>query len=115
MPAATAIALLIPATATGAPVCAVVPLPTCPNSLYPQHRNVALAKTAHVWPTPASIAADCPAADARYGTGCFFDPAYRPAPYSAKVRPRPGGTRWPAMTARQEWLWGRLGQVGIAP
>ncbi|WP_201435598.1 hypothetical protein [Saccharothrix sp. 6-C] len=66
-------------------------------------------------PTPASIAADCPAADARYGTGCFFDPAYRPAPYSAKVRPRPGGTRWPAMTARQEWLWGRLGQVGIAP
>ncbi|ROP42655.1 hypothetical protein [Saccharothrix texasensis] len=66
-------------------------------------------------PTPASIAADCPAADARYGTGCFFDPAYRPAPYSAQVRPRPGGTRWPAMTARQEWLWGRLGQVGIAP
>ncbi|MEV1122012.1 hypothetical protein AB0I91_43750 [Actinosynnema sp. NPDC049800] len=66
-------------------------------------------------PTPASIAADCPAADAEYGTGCFFDPAYHPAPYSAHVYPRPGGTRWPAMTARQEWLWARLGQVGIAP
>ena len=66
-------------------------------------------------PTPASIAADCPAADATYGTGCFFDPAYQPAPFSARVYPRPGGTRWPAMTARQEWLWGRLGQVGIKP
>ncbi|XVS61070.1 hypothetical protein ACQPYE_22470 [Actinosynnema sp. CA-299493] len=66
-------------------------------------------------PTPASIAADCPAADAVHATGCFFDPAYRPAPYSTHVYPRPGGTRWPAMTARQEWLWGRLGRVGIAP
>ena len=66
-------------------------------------------------PTPASIAADCPAADAKYATGCFFDPSYEPAPYSARVHPRPGGTRWPAMTARQERLWERLGQVGIAP
>ncbi|WP_197289393.1 hypothetical protein [Saccharothrix sp. NRRL B-16348] len=65
-------------------------------------------------PTPASIAADCPAADAKYGTGCFFDPAYQPAPYSAHVYPRPGGTRWPAMTAQQERLWERLGRVGIA-
>jgi hypothetical protein len=66
-------------------------------------------------PTPASIAQTCPAADAEYAKGCFFAPDHRPAPYAARVYPRPGGTRWPALTARQEWLWERLGGVGIAP
>ncbi|MFM9370541.1 hypothetical protein [Streptomyces sp. Da 82-17] len=66
-------------------------------------------------PTPRSVAASCPAFDARYGTGCFYDPAYRPAPYASRVRPRPGGTDWPAMTAEQERAWSGIEGVGIEP
>ncbi len=42
-------------------------------------------------PTPAGIASDCPAQEARYGKGCAFLPAYVPAPLSSRVyeRPRP--------------------------
>ncbi|MFG1922803.1 alpha/beta hydrolase family protein [Cryptosporangium sp. NPDC048952] len=59
-------------------------------------------------PSPRSIAASCT------GT-CFYDPGYDPAPFATKVRPRPGGTTWPAMTAAQEHAWSRIDGVGIAP
>ena len=39
-------------------------------------------------PTPQSIAAACPALEARYGAGCRFEPGYRPAPLEARVAPR---------------------------
>ncbi|MFJ8149708.1 hypothetical protein ACIQ6R_32405 [Streptomyces sp. NPDC096048] len=66
-------------------------------------------------PTPRSIAASCGAFDATYGSGCFYDPGFRPAPYASRVRPRPGGLGWPAMTAAQERAWSRIDGVGIAP
>ncbi|MFD5743342.1 hypothetical protein ACFXJM_13640 [Streptomyces massasporeus] len=66
-------------------------------------------------PTPASIAASCPAFDASYGTGCFYKPAFTPAPYATRVNPRPGGLNWPALSAHQEKEWSRLPSVGIAP
>jgi hypothetical protein len=66
-------------------------------------------------PTPRSIAGACGAFDAAYGGGCFYDPHYRPAPYASRVRPRPGGLRWPAMTAARERAWSRIDGVGIAP
>ncbi|MFJ8538301.1 hypothetical protein [Streptomyces sp. NPDC093591] len=66
-------------------------------------------------PTARSIAASCAAFDRRYGTGCFYDPEYRPSPYASRVEPRPGGLRWPAMTAAQERAWSRIEGVGIAP
>lgn len=66
-------------------------------------------------PTPQSIAASCATFDRTYGTGCFYRPDFRPAPYAARVTPRPGGTDWPAMTARQEKAWSRVEGVGIAP
>ncbi|WP_222598320.1 alpha/beta hydrolase family protein [Lentzea tibetensis] len=66
-------------------------------------------------PTPRGIAAACPAADAKYGTGCFFDPAYSPGSYASRVNPRPGGLHWPALTAAQQRKWERQGDVGIAP
>lgn len=66
-------------------------------------------------PTPASIAASCAGFDRTYGTGCFYEPRFRPAPYAERVNPRPGGLRWPAMTAVQERIWGRIDNVGIAP
>jgi hypothetical protein len=68
-----------------------------------------------VRPTPAGIAEICPAADARYGTGCFIDPGYTPAPYASRVEPRPGGLRWPALTAVQEQAWSHRESIGIAP
>lgn len=37
---------------------------------------------------PYLIAADCPRHDKGYGTGCFFDPRYRPQPYESRVIPR---------------------------
>ncbi len=37
---------------------------------------------------PYLIAADCPRHDQGYGTGCFFDPRYRPMPYESRVIPR---------------------------
>ncbi|WP_053735553.1 alpha/beta hydrolase [Nocardia sp. NRRL S-836] len=39
-------------------------------------------------PSPSSVAARCPRNDATYGTGCFFDPSYRPKPYESRVAPR---------------------------
>ncbi|KMS76364.1 membrane protein [Streptomyces viridochromogenes] len=66
-------------------------------------------------PTAGSVAASCAAFDGTYGTGCFYDPAFRPAPYASRVEPRPGGLRWPAMTADQERAWSRIDGVGIAP
>ena len=39
-------------------------------------------------PTPAGIAAACPAFEARHGAGCSFDPAYQPAPLQTRVPPR---------------------------
>jgi fermentation-respiration switch protein FrsA (DUF1100 family) len=66
-------------------------------------------------PTAASIAASCPAFDARYGTGCLYRPSYVPPSYATRVNARPGGLDWPALTARQEKEWSRLPMVGIAP
>ncbi|MFJ6124106.1 hypothetical protein ACIQKE_03345 [Streptomyces griseoviridis] len=66
-------------------------------------------------PTARSVAASCPAFDREYGTGCFYDPGYRPAPFAARVRPRTGGLHWPAMTAAEERVWSRVDGVGIAP
>ncbi|HET6859671.1 MAG TPA: hypothetical protein VFH94_21595, partial [Streptomyces sp.] len=66
-------------------------------------------------PTPSSIAKACPRFDATYGSGCFYEPAYRPAPYASRVEPRPGGRSWPAMTAAEERQWSRIPGVGIAP
>ncbi|MEV7085255.1 hypothetical protein AB0O07_05020 [Streptomyces sp. NPDC093085] len=66
-------------------------------------------------PTPGSLAADCPAHDRRYGTGCFYRPGYVPAPYATRVNPRPGGLSWPVLTAAQERALSRIEGVGIAP
>lgn len=66
-------------------------------------------------PTPQSIAASCGTFDETYGSGCFYDPAFRPSPYASRVLPRPGGLNWPAMTADQERAWSRIDGVGIAP
>ncbi len=66
-------------------------------------------------PTPAGIAATCPTYDARYGTGCFLDPDFTPDNYASRVEPRPGGLRWPALTAAQERAWAHRPSIGIAP
>ncbi|GGZ52563.1 alpha/beta hydrolase [Streptomyces bluensis] len=66
-------------------------------------------------PTPRSVAASCEAFDRSYGSGCFYDPAFHPAPYASRILPRPGGLAWPAMTAAQERAWSRIDGVGIAP
>ncbi|MYX32389.1 MULTISPECIES: hypothetical protein [unclassified Streptomyces] len=66
-------------------------------------------------PTARSVAASCPAFDAAYGTGCFFEPGYVPRSYASRVYPRPGALRWPALSAAQERAWSRLDGVGIAP
>jgi hypothetical protein len=39
-------------------------------------------------PTPAGIAAACPAFEARFGAGCRFEPGYRPAPLDTRITPR---------------------------
>lgn len=39
-------------------------------------------------PTPAAIAAQCPAMEARFGKGCAFLPDYQPAPLESRVAPR---------------------------
>ena len=66
-------------------------------------------------PTPRSVAASCETFDRRYGSGCFYAPAFHPAPYASRILPRPGGLAWPAMTAAQERAWSRIDGVGIAP
>ncbi|PUA81271.1 alpha/beta hydrolase family protein [Nocardioides currus] len=68
-----------------------------------------------VRPTPAGIAAACPAFDATYGAGCFLDPGFTPGSYASRVEPRPGGTRWPAISAAQERAWSHVPGIGIAP
>jgi hypothetical protein len=66
-------------------------------------------------PTPAGVAAACAGFDATYRTGCFVDPSFTPAPYADRVEPRPGGYRWPTMTAAQERAWARIPGIGIEP
>lgn len=66
-------------------------------------------------PSPSTVAASCPAFDRVYATGCFYDAAFRPAPYATRVNSRPGGSRWLAMTAAREKTWSRVPGVGIAP
>lgn len=39
-------------------------------------------------PTPAGIAASCPAIETRFGTGCRFEPGYHPAPLDTRITPR---------------------------
>ncbi len=39
-------------------------------------------------PTDASIAQQCKAMEATYGSGCGFQPGYRPAPLAARIAPR---------------------------
>ena len=53
-------------------------------------------------PTPAGIAAACPALESRF-TGCRFEPAYRPAPLEIRitVRQRPPPTSAQAPGARR--------------
>jgi hypothetical protein len=51
-PALTATAPAIPTTCTGTADVVVVPSPSCPKSLSPQHRIVPLLNTAHVWAPP---------------------------------------------------------------
>lgn len=72
------------------------------------------ARTGHK-PTPKSLARSCPDFDKKYGTGCFYDPHYTPAPYASRVNPRPGGLNWPVMTSAQEKRWARIDGIGIAP
>lgn len=66
-------------------------------------------------PTPAGVATACTGFDATYGTGCFVDPAFAPAPYASRVEARPGGHRWPTMSAAQEQAWSRIPGIGIEP
>jgi pimeloyl-ACP methyl ester carboxylesterase len=66
-------------------------------------------------PTPASVAAACPAMDKKYGTGCFFDPKFSPGSYESTVYPRPGGWFWPALNPWQARLWSKIPNVGIKP
>ena len=65
-------------------------------------------------PTPDDIAAACPAHDATYGTGCFFDPTFHPAGYHDRVNPR-GDRHWPVVTGKELARWERHGVAGIAP
>ncbi|MEV0204613.1 DUF6351 family protein [Streptomyces sp. NPDC050788] len=66
-------------------------------------------------PTPQSLADSCGAFDRTYGTGCFYEPGFHPFPYASRIRPRPGGLQWPAMSAAQEKKWSKMDGVGIAP
>jgi hypothetical protein len=71
------------------------------------------ARTGHR-PTVHAIARSCGSFSRGPDEGCFFDPAFRPAALSTRIRPRPGGESWPAMTAAQEHAWSRIPGVGIA-
>lgn len=66
-------------------------------------------------PSPRSVARSCATFDRTYDSGCFYDPEFIPPAYASKIRPRPGGLQWPAMTAAQELRWSRIDDVGIAP
>src|SRR5436190_24342705 len=52
--------LLSPLTPTGVYESFVVPLPSWPNELRPQHLTAPLLKSAHVWPPPIAIAITAP-------------------------------------------------------
>ena len=52
-PAARERTPLSPTTATGADASLVVPSPSCPKSLLPQHETVPPERSAHVCPAPA--------------------------------------------------------------
>jgi len=65
-------------------------------------------------PTARTVAGMCETFDRTYRSGCFYDTGYRPAPFATKIRPRPGGSTWPAMTVGQERAWSRIDGVGIA-
>ncbi|MFF5563014.1 hypothetical protein ACFY7Z_31275 [Streptomyces sp. NPDC012623] len=66
-------------------------------------------------PTPRSLAASCLSHDRVYGTGCFYQPDFVPGSYASRVEARPGGLRWPVLTAARERALGRIDGVGIAP
>jgi hypothetical protein len=66
-------------------------------------------------PTPETVATSCPAFDARYHTGCFYDPSFTPADYASRVYPRRGSQHWPALTAFQEQALRHRPNIGIAP
>jgi len=68
-----------------------------------------------VEPTPAGVAASCANFDTTYGSGCFLDPTFEPASYDSRVEARPGGHRWPTMSAAQERAWSRTPGIGIEP
>lgn len=65
-------------------------------------------------PTRRSLARACPAFDATYGKGCYFDTTTEPGSYFSRVYPRPGDTDWPAMTPQQYHRWEAHGDIGIA-
>lgn len=69
--------------------------------------------TAGERPSPRTLADACPSYDETYGQGCFFDPSFRPDSYFSRVSPRPGHTRWPAITQRQFEAWQAVGGIGI--
>ena len=89
------------------------------HSVLSQSEYAAAIDSVRAWategerPTPSSVATACADKDAGYGDGCFIDPDYRPQSYFDRVRPRPGHTRWPAITWRQYKRWERFGNVGI--
>lgn len=64
-------------------------------------------------PSPSSVADACADENATYSDGCFIDPGYRPRSYFDRVRPRPGHTKWPAITWKQYLRWERAGDIGI--
>ncbi|GAA4011197.1 DUF6351 family protein [Allokutzneria multivorans] len=66
-------------------------------------------------PAPTAISNACKGFDATYGTGCFFDPAYKPGDYASKVYARPGGKHWPAMSATRERVLRLVPGIGIKP
>ena len=55
-PAVIAVAVVIPVTGTGAGDGVVVPLPSCPSRLSPQHLTAPPVNSAHVWPVPVAMA-----------------------------------------------------------
>ncbi len=77
----------------------------------------ALDKWARTGRKPAldAIARSCDSFERTYDSGCYYDSSFRPEAFATKIRPRPGGLRWPAMTAAQERAWSRIDGVGIAP
>jgi hypothetical protein len=56
VPALIAVTVVRPVTGTGVELAVVVPFPSLPSTLLPQHSAVPFARTAHVWFPPALIA-----------------------------------------------------------